>query len=249
MQATIARRRRAPRLAARNGLITANTGLVGYVVSRMAARDSVDPEELYAWGMEGLVQAAQTFDGSRGLSFATYAIHRIRGRILDELRRADPLPRPLRSLVKRLGQVRIDLSHELGREPTRAELADDLGISELQLRRVEEAAATAIVSLDRLTTGGDGESGFFDIDDADAHVDPDDRAQRADLAARLRAAISGLSDRQRLVLQHCYVEEEPLSAIGKILGVSPSRVSQIHREAVMMLRRRLTEFGAAPEAA
>ncbi|HET9303034.1 MAG TPA: sigma-70 family RNA polymerase sigma factor [Propionibacteriaceae bacterium] len=228
-------------------MITANTGLVGYVVSRMAARDNVDPEELYAWGMEGLVQAAECFDSSRGLSFATYAIHRIRGRILDELRRADPLPRPLRSLVKRLAQARLDLGHELGREPTRIELADELGISEIQLRRVEEASSAAIVSLDRLT-GGDGEGGLFDIDDADTSVDPDRRAEKADLASRLRAAIAGLNERQRLVLQRCYVEEEPLTAIGRVLGVSPSRVSQIHREAVLMLRRRLTEVGA-PEAA
>jgi RNA polymerase sigma factor for flagellar operon FliA len=213
----------------------------------MAARDSVDPEELYAWGMEGLVQAAECFDGSRGLSFATYAIHRIRGRILDELRRADPLPRPLRSLVKRAAQARLDLGHELGREPTRIELADELGISEAQLRRVEEASATAIVSLDRLT-GGDGDGGLFDIDDADASIDPDRRAEKAELTSRLRTAIAGLSERQRLVLQRCYVEEEPLSAIGRILGVSPSRVSQIHREAVLALRRHLTEVGA-PEAA
>jgi RNA polymerase sigma factor for flagellar operon FliA len=213
----------------------------------MAARDSVDPEELYAWGMEGLVQAAECFDDSRGLSFATYAIHRIRGRILDELRRADPLPRPLRSLVKRAAQARLDLGHELGREPTRIELADELGISEAQLRRVEEASATAIVSLDRLT-GGDGDGGLFDIDDADASIDPDRRAEKAELTSRLRTAIAGLSERQRLVLQRCYVEEEPLSAIGRILGVSPSRVSQIHREAVLALRRHLTEVGA-PEAA
>lgn len=247
MQATITRRRPRTNRVRRNNLITANTGLVGYVVSRMAARDNVDPEELYAWGMEGLVQAAECFDSSRGLSFATYAIHRIRGRILDELRRADPLPRPLRSLVKRLAQARLDLGHELGREPTRIELADELGISEIQLRRVEEASSAAIVSLDRLT-GGDGEGGLFDIDDADTSVDPDRRAEKADLASRLRAAIAGLNERQRLVLQRCYVEEEPLTAIGRVLGVSPSRVSQIHREAVLMLRRRLTEVGA-PEAA
>lgn len=247
MQATITRRRPRTNRVRRNNLITANTGLVGYVVSRMAARDNVDPEELYAWGMEGLVQAAECFDSSRGLSFATYAIHRIRGRILDELRRADPLPRPLRSLVKRLARARLDLGHELGREPTRIELADELGISEIQLRRVEEASSAAIVSLDRLT-GGDGEGGLFDIDDADTSVDPDRRAEKADLASRLRAAIAGLNERQRLVLQRCYVEEEPLTAIGRVLGVSPSRVSQIHREAVLMLRRRLTEVGA-PEAA
>lgn len=247
MQATITRRRPRTNRVRRNNLITANTGLVGYVVSRMAARDNVDPEELYAWGMEGLVQAAECFDSSRGLSFATYAIHRIRGRILDELRRADPLPRPLRSLVKRLAQARLDLGHELGREPTRIELADELGISEIQLRRVEEASSAAIVSLDRLT-GGDGEGGLFDIDDADTSVDPDRRAEKADLASRLRAAIAGLNEKQRLVLQRCYVEEEPLTAIGRVLGVSPSRVSQIHREAVLMLRRRLTEVGA-PEAA
>ena len=248
MQATIARPRRQPKLTQRNHLITANTGLVGYVAARMAARDSVDPEELYAWGMEGLVQAAHSFDDSRGLSFATYAIHRIRGRILDELRRADPLPRPLRSLVKRAAQARIDLNHELGREPTRVELADELGISEAQFARVEQATAAAIVSLDKLTSGNDGEGRFFDVDDADAHIDPDKRAEKADLAARLRVAISGLNEKQRLVLQRCYVQEEPLSAIGQLLGVSPSRVSQIHREAVLTLRRRLTEL-AAPEAA
>jgi RNA polymerase sigma factor for flagellar operon FliA len=157
------------------------------------------------------------------------------------------LPRPLRSLVKRAAQARLDLGHELGREPTRIELADELGISEAQLRRVEEASATAIVSLDRLT-GGDGDGGLFDIDDADASIDPDRRAEKAELTSRLRTAIAGLSERQRLVLQRCYVEEEPLSAIGRILGVSPSRVSQIHREAVLALRRHLTEVGA-PEAA
>lgn len=249
MQATIEKRAARPTLAERNRLITDNAGLVGYVVGRMAARDSVDPEELYSWGMEGLVQAADGFDGSRGLSFATYAIHRIRGRILDALRKADPLPRPLRTLVKRAAQARIDLNQSLGREPTRIELAAAIDISVESLVRVEQGSSAAMVSLDRLTGAGEnGEGSFFDLDDKDINGDPAGSAERADLARRLRLAIQGLSYRHQVVLQRCYVEEQPLSTIGDFLGVSPSRVSQIHREAVLLLRQRLDD-SQEPEAA
>jgi RNA polymerase sigma factor FliA len=246
--ATVLRtRQRVPTIAERNLLVTGNSGLVGYVVGRLAARDSVDPEELYSWGMEGLVQAAHSFDGSRGLSFATYAIHRIRGRILDELRRADPLPRPLRTLVKKAAQCRIDLSQSLGREPTRPEMAAALELSEGQLTRVEQATLSAVVSLERSTTGESGDYYTAEPPDTDTHVDPEEAAERADLGRRLREAIRGLSPRHRVVLQRCYVDEEPLSTIGAQLGVSPSRVSQIHREAVLLLRSRL--LVGEPEAA
>ncbi|MPZ22286.1 MAG: sigma-70 family RNA polymerase sigma factor [Dehalococcoidia bacterium] len=249
MQTTLRQLHRRPGLEERNRLITENTGLVGYVVGRMAARDSVDPEELYSWGMEGLIQAASAFDDSRGISFATFAIHRIRGRILDALRKADPLPRPLRTQVKRAGQARVDLTQSLGREPTRIEMADELGVSAHALTRIEEAAAASFVSLDRMTSPSDGgDHARFDVDDQDQTVDPLARAERADLARRLRSAIGTLSERQRLVLQRCYVDEDPLSRIGDVLGVSASRVSQIHREAVLLLRARLADE-EAPEAA
>lgn len=248
MQAVLNDRRVRPTLAERNRLITENAGLVGYVVGRMAARDSVDPEELYSWGMEGLVQAADGFDGSRGLAFATYAIHRIRGRILDALRKADPLPRPLRTLVKRAAQTRVDLNQSLGREPTRDELGGELGLSAETLVRVEQAASASVLSLERLTNfGDDGEGGGFDLGDKDLSGDPESSAERSDLARRLREAIQGLSYRHKVVLQRCYVDEEPLATIGNFLGVSPSRVSQIHREAVLLLRSRLRD--EAPEAA
>ncbi|MEX2238177.1 MAG: sigma-70 family RNA polymerase sigma factor [Dehalococcoidia bacterium] len=248
MQATTKPRTLRPSIAERNRLVTENSGLVGYVVGRMAARDSVEPEELYSWGMEGLVQAAHTFDGSRGLSFATFAIHRIRGRILDELRKADPLPRPLRTLVKRAAQLRIDLSQSWGRDATREELAAELGINMQQLSRAEQAATAAHVSLDRMTDGDGGEGHYFDVDDTDVQIDPQQRAERAELGARLREAINGLSYRHKVVLQRCYVDEQPLSTIGEFLGVSPSRVSQIHREAVLLLRSRLHDT-ITPEAA
>jgi RNA polymerase sigma factor FliA len=236
-----------PEISERNRLVIENGGLVGYVVSRLAARDSTDPEELHSWGVEGLIQAAGAYDASRGLSFATYAIHRIRGRILDALRRADPLPRPLRGLVKRAGRARVDLTHALGREPSRQELADELDVSLQMLARVEAAARSSVLSIDKIGEYNDGTDTVVAIE-VDESSDPQAEAERKDLARRLRTAISGLSERQKFVLQRCYVDEEPLASIGDALGISPSRVSQIHREAVDLLRSRLA-LEQTPEAA
>jgi RNA polymerase sigma factor for flagellar operon FliA len=238
MLATIDRVR--PQVSERNRLVIENRGLVGYVVSRLAARDSTDPEELHSWGVEGLIQAAGAYDSSRGLSFATYAIYRIRGRILDALRRADPLPRPLRSLVKRAGQARVELTQALGREPSRQELADELSVSLQMLARIEAAASSSILSIDKIGENNDGTDTVVGVE-LDQSSDPQAQAERKDLARRLRAAIGSLTDRQKFVLQRCYVDEEPLASIGQSLGVSPSRVSQIHREAVELLRLRLAE--------
>lgn len=235
----------------RNALVERNLPLVGYVVARMAARDAADPEEMHAWGVEGLLRAAENYDPDRGVTFATYALFRIRGSILDGLRKCDPLPRPLRTVVKRIEQTRQQLAELWGRPPSDEELAEALQVSLQTVRRAQGASQAATLSLDGMLGPLDepGAAPSFDIGDPSQEADPQLLAERAVLGQQLRRAFRTLPPRLQVVLRRCFVEEQSLREIGRELGVSPSRVSQLRQEAIALLRRRLYPGEEAPEAA
>jgi RNA polymerase sigma factor for flagellar operon FliA len=224
---------------ARNALLTENISLVHHVarqLSRSLAADA-DLDELVSAGTMGLMSAMDAFDSTRGLAFSTFAVPRIRGSILDELRRQDHVPRSIRRKTRAIAQARESLMAALGRRPEDGEIAEQLGVDVQTIWRWQaEVEASVHVPLDR--TAGDRDSAMpapADFLSADAEG-ADDRLSKEQEIAILRDAISKLKDQERTVLALSYFEELKLHEIAEILGLTDSRVSQIRSKALSRLR-------------
>jgi len=234
---------------ARAQLLDRFLGLVHHAARQLARRISRDVEidDLIGAGTLGLVQALEGFDPARGLAFSTYAVPRIRGAMLDELRSRDWLPRSLRARSRRLAAARESLQHRFGRRPSNEELARALGIDVPALWRwQEELDARVVLPLD--AGGDDGEDGWGRLGDGIADrraVDPGEALDEADLVGRFHLAFERLPARDRLVLTlHCY-EHLSLRQIGEVLHVSESRVSQIRTRAIGRLRESVNDVRVA----
>lgn len=221
-----------------------HVGLIHHVARQLSRKlnAAVDVDELVSAGALGLVQAAASFDADRGLSFSTFAVPRIRGSMLDELRRHDRVPRGIRRKMRAISAARESATRRLGREPRAADIAAEIGIGVAELRRWEtDIAGTARVSLDRGPRAlEDQERATY----ADAVADErapsiEDEIGREQSAAILGAAIRGLKPQERNVLALYYYEELTLQECAHVLGLSASRVSQIRGEAVGKLRGQL----------
>lgn len=211
--------------------------LVRYVVGRLCLDlpASLDRDDLYSFGVLGLIHAATTYDPSRGVAFKTHAFIHIRGAILDELRKLDFLPRTRRDKVKRLDAAVARLQQALGRAPTPEELAKELGVDESD---VDELLLTARTS------------NLLSIDDSGRPVplgiacskteDPFESAQQKELQKSLADAIGHLPEIEKKVIVLYYSEGLLLKEIGEVLGVTESRVSQVHSRALFRLNRALT---------
>jgi len=190
----------------------------------------VSREDLLQSGVLGLLDALQRFDPSHGVKFETYASLRIRGAMLDELRRLCWLPRSLIRQMRELDKAQTDLSGRLGREPTELELAKEMGLKPEALHKViAEINSAFLLSLE--------ETSFHH-----SAVDAPETVVLDGIAANeLAAAIDKLPERQRVMLALYYQEEMTLKEIGLVLGVSESRVCQLHARALAYLRTVLTE--------
>ena len=225
--------------AARSLLLDRYIGLVHHHAREIVRRtQSLDLDELVSARTVGLVQALEGFDPSRGLAFSTYAVPRIRGAMLDELRHRDWLPRSVRARSRRLEQVRAALQQRLSRPPTSEELAEALGVDlDTYWRWQSELEGHSLVELDR--TAGDGLSGEASLSEAIADAgasEPAARLLEEEGLSRLRAALEVLPERERLVLALYYFEELTLRQIGEALHVTESRVSQLRTRALRRLR-------------
>ncbi|HEU4996463.1 MAG TPA: FliA/WhiG family RNA polymerase sigma factor [Gemmatimonadaceae bacterium] len=234
----------------REQLLTQNIGLVHHVARRMAARLSTaaDMDELVSAGCLGLIQAADSFDRRRGLTFSTYAVPRIRGAILDELRRQDHLPRNVRRRMRHLSRARDVLAVALNRQPREAELSRLLEVPEEVLRKWElDGESGTVCSIDqrRSVDVADGTVTLADTIADDREIAVDDRLTREQELARVRAAIAQLKPQERTVLALSYFEELKLQEIATVLGVSVCRVSQIRTAALSRLRESLKGLRAA----
>ncbi|MBS3946694.1 MAG: FliA/WhiG family RNA polymerase sigma factor [Dethiobacter sp.] len=190
----------------------------------------VSREDLLQSGVLGLLEALQRFNPAQGVKFETYASLRIRGAMLDELRRLCWLPRALVKQMRELGKAQMALAGSLGREPTEAELAREMGVKPEDLRRiVAEINSSALLSL---------EETLFNNPAAEA---PETAVLEEMAAAELATVIDKLPERQRVVLALYYQEEMTLKEIGLVLGVSESRVCQLHAHALAQLRAMLAE--------
>jgi RNA polymerase sigma factor FliA len=232
---------------ARERLVVAYSPLVKYVSGRMASGlpAHVDEADLISYGLVGLINAIERFDLEREIKFETYAITRIKGAIIDELRSLDWVPRSVRARARDIERANAKLEHKLQRAPTDEEMAGELGVSvdEFQESLLQISNST-IAALDELWTvsdsSGDQVSLLDTLSDENA-PDPAAAIDQTDLKERVADAIARLPEREKLVIALYYYENLTLREIGEVLGVTESRVSQLHTKAVLRLRSRFTE--------
>jgi RNA polymerase sigma factor for flagellar operon FliA len=228
--------------AERDRLVEQFLPLVRYVVARLPITmpGSLDRDDFYSVGVVGLMHAAATFDPGRGASFKTFAYTAIRGAILDEVRKHDPVPRNRRDRLRKMDRTNAALRVDLDREPTMAELATAMGCSEQDLEDDLQALHTCrTLSLDeRYGDEDDGGALASQIAD-DSSLDPGRCADDRESLERLTRAIAELPETERHVVVLYYHEQLYLKEIGRILGVTESRVSQILTRATERLRLKL----------
>jgi RNA polymerase sigma factor FliA len=231
---------------ARERLILHYAPLVKYVASRVATGlpASVEQADLVSYGMFGLIDGLEKFEPGRGNKFETYAIPRIKGAIIDELRAMDWVPRSVRFKAREIEKAYTDLETMLKRAPSEAELAERLGISRRELHDVvTQISFVSVLALDEMVSVGTDRGEQVSLLDtlADKGIDPGAGMESHETRGLLAAAINSLSEREKIVVTLYYFEGLTLAEIGEILGVTESRVCQIHTKAVGGLRLQLQD--------
>jgi RNA polymerase sigma factor for flagellar operon FliA len=228
--------------AERDRLVEQYLPLVRYVTARLAVTmpATLDRDDFFSVGVIGLMQAASNWDPTRGASFKTFAYTAIRGAILDEIRKHDPVPRNRRDRLRRLDSTSSALHARLQREPTLAEVAEAMGISQQDLDEDLQALHTSrLLSLDE-RSGEDADSLASQIA-AGGTPGPTQRLDDRDRADRLAKAIAELPENERHVVVLYFYEQLFLKEIGQIMGVTESRISQILTRATERLRLKMKE--------
>jgi len=223
-------------------LVKNHIELVKRIAYHVAARlpPSVDVEDLVQAGIVGLIEASRHYNGERGASFETYAGIRIRGAIMDELRRGDWAPRSVHRRHREITGAIRQIEQRVGREAREDEIVAELGMTLDEYHHaLQDAVQCRVLSID--APGDDGEPSF---DAPDESGEPLSEVERAEFRRCLGDAIAQLPERERLVLSLDYDEEMNLREIGAILHVSESRVCQIHGQALLRVRSRLSDWVA-----
>ena len=227
----------------RDRLIVHYSPLVKYVAGRVSAGlpHTIEQADLVSYGMFGLIDAIEKFDTTRNIKFETYAITRIKGAIIDELRSIDWVPRSVRAKARAVEEAYARLEASLGRAPQDAEVAAELQMSEDELQSTfAQISFVGIVALDAVLPGNDrDESTTLGDTIADRTDGPMAAYEVEEMKQVLASAISRLADREKLVLSLYYYEGLTLAEIGQVLGVTESRVCQIHTKAILQLRGRM----------
>ncbi len=219
--------------------------LVKYIVGRISIHlpPAVDPDDLLGSGVLGLMDAIGSFDPNLGVKFSTYAVPRIRGAIMDELRSIDWVPRSLRREARELESVLSTLEHKLGRSPEESEIAEEMDIDITDYRDLlGKLSPISIFSLDKPIPEEEGDK----LTTAEIISDPQaptvsDVLEQEETKAVLTNIIDSLQERERLIVALYYYEELTLKEIGQVLEISESRVSQIHTESILRLRAGMKE--------
>lgn len=232
---------------ARDNLIVHFSPLVKYVAGRVATGlpANIEQADLVSYGIFGLIDAIEKFEPGRGIKFETYAISRIKGAIIDELRAIDWVPRSVRFKAREIEKAIGRLENELKRAPSDPELAKELGITLTDLRNVyTQMSFVSLVALDELVSTGPDKGEKLSLLDtlADTNTeDPVTAFEAEEMKEILAGAIGRLSDREKTVVTLYYYEGLTLAEIGSILGVTESRVCQMHTKAILQLRVRMAE--------
>jgi RNA polymerase sigma factor for flagellar operon FliA len=221
--------------ALRNRLVVQYSPLVKYVAGRMRSRlpHSVDQDDLVSDGVLGLMDAIERFDPGRGLTFQTFAVPRIRGAIIDGLRSMDFVPRSVRDKVRTVQQATVALEERLGRLPTDEEVAGELNLPVQQVRDLSKQTSSNHANLDD-----------FDLADELSSA-ADHTVEQGDVNASLMRVIGELAERDQVVIALYYFEGLTLAEIGRVLGVTESRISQVHSRATASLRSKLLALETA----
>ena len=230
---------------ARDRLIVHFAPLVKYVAGRVSVGlpQNIEQADLVSYGIFGLIDAIAKFDPDRNVKFETYAIARIKGAIIDELRAIDWVPRSVRAKARAVEKAYAALETTLLRTPTDAEVAAEMGISEADLDAVfHQISFVGLVALDEVfSLGGERETTTLGDTIADKAAGPVAAFEVEELRHTLAGAINRLGEREKIVLTLYYYEGLTLAEIGQVLGVTESRVCQIHTKAVVQLRAKLTQ--------
>jgi RNA polymerase sigma factor FliA len=231
--------------ALRDRLILTYAPLVKYVAGRLGSGlpAHVDEGDLVSYGLLGLIGAIERYDPDRDVKFETYAIARIKGSIIDELRAMDWVPRSVRSRAREIERAIADLESKLGRAPSDEEIAAKLGVSQEELdESLSEISRSSIAALDELWTvqGSSGDQvALIDTIEDTQGPEPQSALDQSEVKEMIADAISRLPEREKLVITLYYYEELTLREIGEVLGVTESRVSQLHTKAILRLKARL----------
>ena len=219
--------------------------LVRHAVNRVVAGASqstiLQYEDMVSCGVQGLIEAHRSYDPNRGAKFSTYALPRIRGSILDALRAAHPLPRSLQKVSSDIEKASASLYTDLGRSPTRAELAERMGLALTDLLTATKSSSIRVLSLESIadmTVNGATEK-LTEMADDDPGIDPHTVAQQEIMRHELLEAIEELPEREKLIIRLYYIEPRSLKSIGKALQISESRASQLRHRAIRRLRSAL----------
>ena len=208
----------------------------------MNAPSHVEEDDLIGWGVLGLLDAVQKFDITQNVMFETYASVRIRGTIIDQIRSLDWAPRSLRQKARQLDRAKTKLKEEHGRKPSEVELAAELTMTEDDLFALTtEIHGAYILSLDAVVTRDDeaGETTLGQLTSDTAALSPEETASRREAEQRLAKVIEGLPLNERNVITLYYYDELTLKEIGKVLGLSESRICQIHKTVIGKLKQHL----------
>ncbi|OGK08282.1 MAG: hypothetical protein A2W80_12290 [Candidatus Riflebacteria bacterium GWC2_50_8] len=232
----------------KDALIMKYASFVKYVAGRIAVNlpSNVEFDDLVSYGILGLIDAIDKYDSDRNVKFKTYAKTRIRGAIFDELRVLDWTPRSIRQKARKLEKAYAKLEGKLGRDARDEEIAEYLNIDISELHKLfDETKKSLLLSLDEIFYDDEEGSSRFDFIEDQKSDNPQSKIEEAEAKKILADAISKLSDRERMVITLYYYEELTSKEIGKILGVSDSRVSQLHTTAILRLRGRLSRIKEA----
>lgn len=222
-----------------NWLVKKYMPLVTYHVQRISVGlpQNISREELLSLGLEGLLDALNKFDVERDLKFDTYASFRIRGAILDGLRKEDWLPRSTRDKVKKVEEMTEKLEQILMRKPTISELAQFCGYSEEELCKIlNEQLFSNLLSIDQKIQDHEDNEPFVHSIKDEQILTPEEQLVRNEWYNKLAEAITKLNEKEQLVLSLFYKEELTLTEIGQVIDLSTSRISQIHSKALAKLK-------------
>lgn len=229
-----------------NALVQKYLPLVSAVVNRLAMTlpEHVDQDDLYSVGLIGLLQALRNYNPACGTSFETYARVRIRGAMLDELRRMDWVPRTIHEKARRIKEVLNDLEQKLGKTPTEVQMAKAMNISVREYEELlDEVRPAAFVCLDAVNASEDGDSGpLYEVIADQAHEGPVEKVSNNELKQVIFERLKELPEMQRKVLALYYLEDMHLREIAEVFKLTESRICQIHAQAILAIRSYLQRF-------
>ena len=226
----------------RDALIRQYSPLVRRLAHHMMAKlpPSIQVDDLIQVGLIGLSEALTRYEANQGVQFETFATQRIRGAMIDELRENDWMSRGSRKSQKEIETALTRLEHKLGRSPSESEIAAELGLSLAEYQSLlYKVKGTQLVYLEDMTGSGEGEDGFLDRHMVDDDADPMQLLRNQRLRGALVTAIKGLPEREQYIMSMYYEQDMNLKEIAAVLGVTESRVCQLHSQSIARLRAKM----------